>query len=246
MYNDLAYIYDSLINKDIDYPGICNFLEELFKKQEKSPRIICDLACGTGNVTVPMSKRGYDMIGVDLSENMLDVAREKSRGEGQDILYICQDMKNLDLYGSCDVFLCMTDGFNYITNLNSLKKIFQRIRNCFIEPDGLLVFDISSRYKLENILGSNTYIYNTDDIFYTWENKYKKPLCKMELNFFKRCGKQFERFEEIQIQRAYSEKEMRDALLASGFSEVSVYGGYDFSPVREDSSRLVFVAKPEL
>ena len=246
MYNDFAYIYDSLINKDIDYEEICTFLERLFKEQSKKPKLICDLACGTGNVTVPMSKLGYDMIGVDLSENMLDVAREKAREAETDILYIRQNMKELDLYGSCDVFLCMTDGFNYITSLNSLKKIFERIRNCFIEPDGLLVFDISSRYKLENILGSNTYIYNTDDIFYTWENKYKKPFCKMELNFFKKGESGFDRFEEVQIQRAYSEKEIKEALLESGFSEIKVYGGYDFSPVLKESLRLVFVAKPEL
>lgn len=246
MYNDFAYIYDSLINKDIDYEQICSFLEKLFSEKSNPPKIICDLACGTGNVTLPMAKKGYDMIGVDISENMLDVAREKSREENLDILFIRQNMKDLDLYGSCDVFLCMTDGFNYITSLNTLKKIFERIRRCFIEPDGLFIFDISSPYKLENILGSNTYIYNTDDIFYTWENKYKKPFCKMELNFFKKgCGG-FERFEEIQIQRAYTEREIKDALLTSGFSDIQVYGAYDFSPVKEDSPRLVFVAKPEL
>lgn len=246
MYKDFAYIYDSLINKDINYEEICSFLEKIFSKQSKKPKIICDLACGTGNVTIPLAKAGYDMIGVDISENMLDVAREKSREEDLDILFIRQNMKDLDLYGSCDGFLCMTDGFNYITSLNTLKKIFIRIRNCFIEPDGVFVFDISSPYKLENTLGSNTFIYNTDDIFYTWENKYKKPFCKMELNFFKKAEVGFERFEEIQIQRAYSAEEIKKALLSSGFLNIEVYGGYDFSSVKEDSSRLVFVAKPEL
>lgn len=246
MYKDFAYIYDSLINKDIDYEQICSFLQKLFMEQSKKPKIICDLACGTGNVTLPLARQGYDMIGVDISENMLDVAREKSREENLDILFIRQNMKDLDLYGSCDAFLCMTDGFNYITSLNTLKKIFTKIRTCFIEPDGVFVFDISSPYKLENTLGSNTFIYNTDDIFYTWENKYKKPFCKMELNFFKKGESGFDRFEEVQIQRAYSEKEIKDALVGSGFSVVDVYGGYDFSPAIEDSQRLVFVAKPEL
>ena len=126
LYNDFAYLYDSLIKQDIDYEKLCDYIEDIFKRYNKSPSLVCDLACGTGNVTLPMSRRGYDMIGVDISENMLNVARQKSENDKNDILYICQDLKKLDLFGTCDAFLCMTDGFNYITSLKALKNIFKK------------------------------------------------------------------------------------------------------------------------
>ena len=138
MYNEFASLYDNLIKQDIDYEYMCDYIQKIFAMYNKKPSLICDLACGTGNVTIPMSKRGYDMIGVDVSQEMLDIARSKLESSDQ-ILYICQDLRSLDLYGTCDAFLCMTDGFNYITSLNSLKKIFKRIRQCFIENDGIFV-----------------------------------------------------------------------------------------------------------
>lgn len=243
MYNDFAYVYDDLIRVDIEYDKVCDYIENIFTMYDKSPSLVCDLACGTGNITVPMAQRGYDMIGVDVSPEMLDVARSKN-SNGKDILYLCQNLKKLDLYGTCDAFLCMTDGFNYITSIDSLKKIFKKIRTCFIEPDGIFVFDISSVYKLKNVLGGNTFIYNTDEIFYTWENSYKEPFCKMELNFFKKDGEGYLRFEESQIQRAYTKNQIFNALKEGGFSNVDVYGGYTFESPEKDENRLTFVALP--
>lgn len=243
MYNDFAYVYDELIREDIEYEKVCDFLENVFTIYDKNPNLVCDLACGTGNITIPMSRRGYDMIGVDVSPEMLDVARSKNNS-GKDILYLCQDMKKLDLYGTCDAFLCMTDGFNYITSMEALKKIFNRIRTCFIEPDGIFIFDLSSVYKLKNVLGGNIFIYDKDDMFYTWENSYKEPFCKMELNFFKKDGEVYTRFVESQIQRAYTKKQIENLLIESGFSKVDVYGGYTFNPPGNSENRLVFVALP--
>lgn len=243
MYNDFAYVYDELIREDIEYEKVCDFLENVFTIYDKNPNLVCDLACGTGNITIPMSRRGYDMIGVDVSPEMLDVARSKNNS-GKDILYLCQDMRKLDLYGTCDAFLCMTDGFNYITSMEALKKIFNRIRTCFIEPDGIFIFDLSSVYKLKNVLGGNIFIYDKDDMFYTWENSYKEPFCKMELNFFKKDGEVYTRFVESQIQRAYTKKQIENLLIESGFSKVDVYGGYTFNTPENSENRLVFVALP--
>ena len=243
MYNDFAYVYDELIREDIEYEKVCDFLENVFTIYDKNPNLVCDLACGTGNITIPMSRRGYDMIGVDVSPEMLDVARSKNNS-GKDILYLCQDMRKLDLYGTCDAFLCMTDGFNYITSMEALKKIFNRIRTCFIEPDGIFIFDLSSVYKLKNVLGGNIFIYDKDDMFYTWENSYKEPFCKMEPNFFKKDGEVYTRFVESQIQRGYTKKQIENLLIESGFSKVDVYGGYTFNSPGNDENRLVFVALP--
>ena len=243
MYGDFAYVYDELICEDINYGRVCDFIENLFTFYDKTPNLVCDLACGTGNITIPMSQRGYDMIGVDISPEMLDVARSKNTS-GKDVLFLCQDMKKLDLYGTCDAFLCMTDGFNYVTDIKGLEKIFRRIRDCFIERDGIFIFDLSSVYKYKNILGNNTFIYEKDEIFYTWENCYKEPFCKMELNFFKKSGNAYSRFSEKQIQRAYSESQIRKLLKECGFSRVDVYGGYSFDAPKKEENRLIFAAIP--
>jgi len=242
MYETLATVYDELISPDIDYGTIVKYITDVFEKYGKKPEIVCDLACGTGSVTVPMAQKGYEMIGVDISGDMLDIAREKAEKSGCDILFLNQDMKKLDLFGTCGAFLCMTDGFNYITSINALKKIFKRIRTCFIENDGIFIFDLSSEYKLRNVLGNNTYIYDTDEIFYAWENKYIVPLCRMNINFFVNRKGKYSRFEETHVQRAYSVGQIKKALLDSGFSEVHATSGYSAEPVSEKSERIVFTA----
>jgi len=241
MYNEFAQVYDKLIKADVNYEHIADFIENLFIKYEKNPNLICDLAAGTGNVTIPMARRGYDMIAVDSSYEMLDIAREKA--EGKEILFLNQDLRKLDLFGTCDAFLCMIDGFNYITSKKALGDIFKRIRTCFIENDGIFIFDISSKHKLKNVLGNNIFIYDTDDLFYTWENKYKSGICKMELNFFlKNENNMFRRFEEVQIQRAYETQEIILLLKDAGFSSVDTYSGFEFKNISESDERIVFVA----
>ena len=241
MYNEFAQVYDKLMKSDINYEHIADFIENLFIKYEKNPNLVCDLAAGTGNVTIPMARRGYDRIAVDNSYEMLDFAREKS-GD-MEILFLNQDLRKLDLFGTCDAFLCMIDGFNYITSKKALRDIFKRIRTCFIENDGIFIFDISSKHKIKNVLGNNIFIYDTDDLFYTWENKYKAGICKMELNFFvKNESNMFSRFEEVQIQRAYETQEIISLLKDAGFSSVDTYSGFEFKDISENDERIVFVA----
>ena len=156
-YNDFADIYDHLMHEDINYEHIADYIENLFTLYGVSPELVCDLACGTGNITIPLAKRGYDMTGIDLSEEMLNIAREKS--DGLNILYLNQNLANIDLYGTMGAFVCMIDGINYILAPQSLLKLFTKIRTCFLDTDGLFIFDISTRYKLKNIIGSNTFIH---------------------------------------------------------------------------------------
>lgn len=170
-YTKFASLYDSLMNSDVNYSHIADYIENIFDLYNKNVNLICDLACGTGNVTIPLAQRGYEMIGVDKSYDMLSIARKKAQAKKLDIMFLEQDLAKLDLYGSCDAFLCMIDGFNYILNPNTLYKIAKRIKTCFLEPDGLFIFDISSEYKLKSYIGNNTFIHDGDNVFYTWENK---------------------------------------------------------------------------
>lgn len=245
-YSEFAYIYDKLMKPDINYNRVSDFIENIFIKREKNPRLIADLACGTGNITIPLAKRGYEMIGVDISEEMLMVAREKATDESLDILFLNQDMARLDLFGTCDAFLCMIDGLNYIIEPKKIEYLFKRIKTCFLNPGGILIFDISTRHKLKNVIGNNTFIHDGEDVFYSWENRYvnKLNLSKMYLNFFckQRDGK-YKRFYEEHLQRGHNTEELLAALKKSGFSKLETYDGFSFNQPKVDSQRVVFVAE---
>ena len=240
-YNEMAYVYDRLMRPDVDYERYCDYIENLFDCYDISPDLVCDLACGTGNITVPMARRGYDMTAVDISEDMLNVAREKS--EGLDILYLNQNIADIDLYGTMGAFLCMIDGINYIITPASLQRMFTRLKTCFMDPDAVLIFDISSRYKLEKIIGNNTFIHSERNVFYSWQNTYypKNNLSDMLLNFFVRSGNGYKRFEERHLQRAYSEAELRLLLNRAGFEKIDTYAAMTFDKPTEKTERIVFV-----
>ncbi|MCD8179892.1 MAG: class I SAM-dependent methyltransferase [Firmicutes bacterium] len=242
-YSDFAYIYDSLMHRDIDYEKWADYIENIFTMYGVNPPLVCDLACGTGNITIPLARRGYDMTGVDISEDMLNIARSKS--EGLDILFLNQSMNDLDLYGTMGAFLCMIDGLNYILPPKSLLKLFTRIKTCFIDDGGLFIFDISTEYKLKNIIGSNTFVHCGKNIFYTWQNRYieKRKLSDMFLTFFVKRGKNYARFEERHLQRAHSVYELTYLLKRAGFTTVDTFGELSFSPPGENSERIVFVCR---
>lgn len=245
-YGDFAQVYDRLMHQDIPYSRWADYVENLFDYYDTNPQLVCELACGTGNLTLPLAARGYEMIGLDLSADMLSVAREKAAAANQNILFLNQDMTKLDLYGAVDAVLCLIDGINYVLAPQALSAMFQKIKTCFLNPGGIVIFDISTEYKLSQVVGNNTFVYDSDRIFYTWENRYfpKKRISDMQLNFFlqKKSG-DYQRFFERHIQHAYRPEALSAMLKKAGFSQVDVYDELRFAPPRPDSQRLVFVAR---
>lgn len=242
-YADFAYIYDSLMKKDINYEHIADYIENIFTLYEVNPDLICDLACGSGNVTIPLAKRGYSMTGLDISPDMLDVAASKS--EDLDILWLNQDMTKPDLYGTMDALLCLIDGINYILLPESLIFMFSRIRKCFMNPGAPFIFDISTRYKLSHVLGDNNFIFPGNDIFYTWQNRYteKFAVSDMWLNFFVKTKNGWRRFDERHTQRGWSIRELTSALKRAGFINIDTYDFLTFDPPKADSQRVLFVCR---
>ncbi len=242
-YSEFAYIYDSLMHADVNYEQWADYIENIFTQYDANPDLVCDLACGTGNITIPLAKRGYDMTGVDLSADMLNIAREKA--QDLDILFLNQSLTDLDLYGTMGAFLCMIDGLNYILPPKSLLKLFTKIKTCFIDDGGLFIFDISTEHKLKNVIGSNTFVHSDKNIFYTWQNRFieKNKLSDMFLTFFVKDGDKYVRFEERHLQRAHSESELIKMLKKAGFETVDTYDSLTFSPPKKDSERIVFVCR---
>ena len=142
-------------------------------------------------------------------------------------------------------FLCMIDGINYILPPKSLLTLFTKIKTCFIDPDGLFIFDISTEYKLKNVIGSNTFVHSDKNIFYTWQNRFieKHKLSDMFLTFFVKQGKKYSRFEERHLQRAYSVNELTLLLKKAGFKSVDTYDELSFDKPKKDSERIVFVCR---
>lgn len=237
-YNEFAYVYDRLIDRD--YCAAADRIEQLFKKYGAKPSLVLDLACGTGTLACELSKRGYDMIGADLSEDMLAVAAAKN----PDIRFLHQDMTDFELYGSVDCILCTLDAVNYVTDRRKLKKMFRLVNN-YLNPGGLFIFDINTGYKLEHILGNNTFVYDNDGIFYTWENYYDKKsgLSRQFLTFFVEDKNGYRRFDEQHIQRAYKTDEIKEIIGYSGMKLCEISEWETGRPPRKNAEKTIFVSK---
>ena len=223
-YRDFAFVYDKLMD-DVDYEGWINYIEQIIKNENAQVKNILELACGTGNITIPLAKKNYDIAGIDISDEMLNVARSKGEEQGIDLVLLEQDISELDFdVTNLDCVLCACDGFNYIT----------------------YIFDISSFYKLSTVLGDNMYGENREDISYMWQNYFddEQNLVEMELTFFvaDENGK-YDKHEERHLQRAYTEEEILDMLEEVGFTDVKVYGDFTFEQPEEDCERVFFVCR---
>lgn len=239
-YGDFAYIYDALTD-DVEYEKRCDYIEKIFSLHLKSkPNLIADLACGTGTVCTIMSERGYDCIGIDSSDMMLDVAAEKNK-DGR-ILYLNQDICEFELYGTVDCFLCMLDSINYLTCDGDLDALFSLVHN-YLNPGGLFVFDVNTLFKYSQILSDNTFVYENNDIFYTWENCFDGMYCDFRLNFFVGENGIYHRFTEEHTQRFYSAEYIKSCLKKSGLVLRNIYGDMSFENPAENDERIFFVVQ---
>lgn len=241
MYNRFAYVYDALI-KDVDYKKWVDYYMQIFQRYGlKNPKLGLDLGCGTGSITCELADRGIEMTGVDISEDMLMVAREKSAGK--DILYLNQDMCEFELYGTVDFIVSSLDCINYITDKRDLLKVMKLVNN-YLNPKGLFIFDINTRYKLENVIGDNTFVLEDDDAFCVWQNEYdkKKNLSDFYLTFFMKEGEEYVRFDEEHTERAYEIDEIKEIVEKSGMKLLKVYHDRSFKNPVKNSERVFFVA----
>ncbi len=241
-YGAIFDIYDKL-NADIDYEAWADFVEANFDRYLKvRPELVLDLACGTGSMTLALAKRGYDMIGVDGSEEMLGVAFERGMGKG--CLFLLQDMRSFELYGTVGAVTCCLDSVNYLTGDGDMDECFATVHN-YLDPDGLFLFDMNTPYKFENIYADNAYILENGDSYCGWQNAYDREtrICDFYLSVFREEGEHYVRADEEQHERCYSLEEIQDSLAKNGFELLSVSRDFDFGEPKENTERWYFAAR---
>lgn len=244
MYTSFADFYDRLTH-DIDYIRWADYLQSAFRKFGKDPNLILELGCGTGSLAVELSKRGYDMIALDSSISMLNKAYEKARKINSDILFLNQDMRSFELYGTVDAIVCLLDSINYITSVEDIKKVFKLVNN-YLNPGGLFIFDVNSPHKLSTVLGNQTFYEFDEDISWVWVNTYnsKDKTTTFDLTFFvKNEDGLYERYDETHIERAFTGEEIREALASSGLILIGEFGDLCFKAPAADEERIFYIAK---
>lgn len=242
-YHKFAQYYD-ILTSNIDYQKHADYYDNMISQYMPDKGILLDLACGTGSLSEAMAKRGYDVIGVDLSEEMLSIALNKKFDSGLPIQYLCQDMCKLDMYGTIDVTICALDSLNHLPDINSVKRAIERV-SLFSNPNGIFVFDINTLYKHKKILGNNTFIYDTDDVYCVWQNTYndKDKSVLIELNFFEKDSDTYRRFDESITEKAYDIEQLMDICENAGLEVLSIYDYLTNNPPREDSEKLTVVTR---
>lgn len=243
IYSDFAQVYDLL--QDIDYNSFVGYYKKLFAAFGCKPELVLDLGCGTGSITILLAECGFDMIGVDISEEMLYIASEKARATpyGSRILFLNQDMTEFELYGTVDAAICALDGVNYLTENGDLDKLFALIHN-YLNPNGVFIFDINTPHKLCDILGDNTYTYDNNGAYCIWNSFYddRDNICEFDLDFFiKQPDGLYLRGGEVQFERAYSDREIRSAAKRAGLNVLAAYDDRTFNPASEHSERVFYV-----
>lgn len=245
-YEFLAGCYDQLTT-DVDYPAWANYLEKRFSAAAIPVHTVLDLACGTGSLTRVLAERGYEMIGVDQSEEMLAQAAEKCRGlHGEPPLFLHQSMDRLDLYGTIDACVCCLDSVNYVTSPSRLKRAFQRV-HLFLMPGGVFIFDVNTPAKLKKMDGQ-MFIDETDDTYCVWRAEYspRRRICTYGMDIFRRGENgAWLRGQEVHREYAYETAELADYLREAGFQTIRVYGDRRCRAPREGEERVFFVARKE-
>ena len=238
-YHALAGTYDALTG-DVGYEKRADFLEKLFQKSHIPVKTVLDLACGTGTMTWILTGRGYELIGVDASEEMLAAAMGKSGSvEGVAPIFLHQSMPKLDLYGTVDAAICCLDSLNYLTDPKDVQRTFDRLR-LFIAPGGVLVFDINTVEKL-SALDGHVFLDETEDTYCVWRPEFRRGICTYYMDLFQRqddggWAREFEMHRE----RAYTVEELTAWLEAAGFGEIRTYGDGKLRRPAQGEQRIYF------
>ncbi len=242
-YSEFAGVYDMFMD-NIPYREWGEYLIDLLKEYEINDGLLLDLGCGTGTMTEILSEAGYDMIGVDNADEMLNIAISKREQSGHDILYLNQDMKEFELYGTVRGIVSICDSINYITEEDDLLQVFKLVNN-YLDIGGLFIFDLNTEYKYRQI-GDATIAENREEGSFIWENNYYEEdmINEYDLTLFIRGEDgRYDRYMENHLQRAYPLDRVKELIEEAGLEFVTAYDAFTREPVKAESERVYVIAR---
>ena len=244
-YTSFAAVYDTFMD-NIPYEEWGAYLKSLLKEYDVKNGLVLDLGCGTGTMTEIFAEDGYDMIGIDNSEDMLEIAMEKKVESGHDILYLLQDMREFELYGTVNAVVSICDSVNYITEEEELVEVFRLVNN-YLDPKGIFIFDFNTEYKYREILGDCTIAENREECSFIWDNYYyeEEKINEYELSLFiqEEDSELYRKYEETHFQKAYTYETMRRLIEESGLEFVTAYDAFTHVKPTEKSERIYMIAR---
>lgn len=244
-YDIFSSVYD-ILTENVEYEKIAHKICSLLHKNGVDGGLLLDLGCGTGTLSFLLEKNGYDVIGVDASEDMLIVANEKKYDENSNTMFLCQKAEDLDLFGTIDCAISVLDTINHIDSLEKIEKAFSRV-SLFMNMGGIFIFDINTPFKHEKILSDNTFIYDMDEVYCAWQNSYNKETAttNIDLDFFIKNEDDdlYERYSESFSEYAYNTQDILNILEKCGFDIINTYDDYSDNPVNAETQRITVVAK---
>lgn len=245
-YSSFSQVYD-LFMDNVPYEDWSRYLIGLLKEYKITEGTIAELGCGTGKMTRLLAGAGYDMIGLDNSEEMLEVAREAGiEEEDSSILYLLQDMRELELFGTVSAVVSICDSMNYIVEEDDLREVFRRV-NEYLDENGVFIFDLNTVYKYKEMLGETTISENREEGSFIWDNYFyeEEMINEYELTLFIREENDlFRKYEETHYQKAYELEQIKRLLAEAGMEFVTAYDAFTHNPVKKDSERMYIIAKP--
>ena len=266
-YRSFAQVYD-LFMDNVPYEEWSRYIISLLKEYGIADGLVLDLGCGTGKLTRLLKQAGYDMIGVDNSEEMLEIAREMeyeadtepdeveeadtepdaadaADAEERQILYLLQDMREFELYGTVRVVISICDSMNYITDEEDLRTVFRLVNN-YLDPKGIFVFDLNTCYKYRELLGETTISENREEGSFIWDNYFDEESGINEYDltlFIREEGDLYRKYEETHYQKAYELETIKRLLREAGMEFVAAYDAFTREPVKKDSERIYVIAR---
>jgi SAM-dependent methyltransferase len=239
LFDVTAHLYDQINGEQ--YASYAAYLKQCFGYSRIPVKEVLDLGCGTGGITTLLAESGFDMVAADISPEMLSVAKGRKGSEA--ILYVCQDMRSLDLFGTVQAAYSSFDCLNYLSKANELDKVFFLLRN-YIETGGVLVFDVNTLYRYENVFADNSFVYEFGNDMLVWQNHFSASdnKCSFYLTYFSEQDGFYSRLDEVQRQRYFPQRTILSLLKKNHFSVESVFGSTDFAPLKETSEKAYYVA----
>lgn len=244
-YTSFASVYDTFMD-NIPYEEWAEYLVDLLKEYGIRDGLVLDLGCGTGNMTELLASAGYDMIGVDNAEEMLEIAMEKREKSGHDILYLLQDMREFELYGTVKAIVSICDSINYITEEEDLLEVF-RLANNYLDPKGIFIFDFNTVYKYREVLGNQTIAEDREECSFIWDNYYyeDEQINEYELSLFikEQDSDLYRKYQEMHYQKAYDLETVKGLIHQSGLEYVIAYDAFTKNAPTAESERIYVIAR---